>query len=158
MPQVGTKRKELSSDDFTTLDHPSVEALVAAGCTFPELFPQFDGWKFGRASLNDDRRFNTCAYNPWYFDNKSSLVMARTYTNQGAFDLEQCVIDLPFSVNHNASSLPSLYSRDHPCLIYAVPLKEGVSQADYWADRACPAPPQTPASRTGMRELRGASR
>lgn len=59
-------------------------------------------------------------------------------TNEKAGELEQCLIDLPISVNHNASGLPCQYSASFPAIIYAVPLNEGLSIAEYWATRACP--------------------
>ena len=76
--------------------------------------------------------------------------------NEEVVQLEQSLIELNFSVNHNNSGLPTQYSETFRATIYAVPLQPKITIPEYWATRACPA--SNPASRRGVRMLHGASR
>ena len=152
--QVGMKRKEISIVGVKPepLSNPSVDDLARRGQSLLERFPGVHGWKFGAGGATDTRRFNSAHYDPRWFNTAMSLVLARdTVSNEKVVQLEQCLINLDFSVNQNASGLPCKYSASSPAHIYAVPLWEGLNIDDYRKTRACPAPPQAPPSRTGMR-------
>ena len=127
------------------LSNPNVCDLVTLAESFAVRFPNIKGWKFGVSSFKDLRRFDPAHYDPRWFDKLSSLVLARdVVTNEKAGELEQCLIDLPFSVNHNASGIGSggcQYSASFPAIIYAVPLNEGLSIAEFWATRVRARPP-----------------
>mmetsp|Transcript_33018 Transcript_33018/g.105216 ORF Transcript_33018/g.105216 Transcript_33018/m.105216 type:complete len:286 (+) Transcript_33018:46-903(+) len=116
------------------LSDPSVGDLVTLGESLAARCPNIKGWKFGVGSTKDLRRFDPVHYDPRWYDTASSLVLAcDVVTNEKASSLEQCLIDLDISVNHNASGLPCQYSASSPAIIYAVPLNEGLSIADFWA-------------------------
>ena len=95
-------------------------------------------------------------YDPRWFDTAMSVVLARGLVNNAeVVELEQSLIELDFSVNHNSSGLSCKYSETFSANIYAVPLKRGMTIDKFWNTRACPA--SNPASRRGVRLLHRAS-
>ena len=74
------------------------------------------------------RRFDAAHYNHRWFNRSASVILAVDLTNnQTVQHLEQSCIDLASSVNHNKSGLPCEYTVDYPALVYAVPLREGLT-------------------------------
>ena len=140
-----------------TLRRPTARDLVELAKTLPERYPNIHGWKFGASVDKDKRRFDSEQYDKRWFDTSMSLVLAcGLVANEEVVKLEQSVIELEFSVNHNNSGLPCQYSVTYQALIYAVPLRPTLTILEYWDTRACPA--SNPASRRGVRMLHGASR
>ena len=140
-----------------TLWRPTARDLVALAKTLLKRYPNIHGWKLGAGVDKDTRRFDPTHYDKRWFDTSMSLVLVRGLVdNEEVVDLEQSLINLGFSVNHNNSGLPTQYSETFKALIYAVPLQPAITIPEYWATRACPA--SNPASRRGVRMLHGASR
>ena len=141
---------EPKTEPIKPLSNPSSEEIVALALTLSRLYPNVQGWKFGAANYKDKRRFDPAHYNHQWFNKKGSVILAVDLTcNQTVQRLEQSVIDLASSVNHNKSGLPCEYTVNFPALIYAVPLLEGLSQRQFWTTRAWarvtnPPPPPSP--------------
>ena len=141
---------EPKTEPIKPLSNPSSEEIVALALTLEQLYPNVQGWKFGASNYKDKRRFDSTHYNRQWFNKEGSVILAVDLTcNQTVQRLEQSVIDLASSVNHNNSGLPCEYTVNFPALIYAVPLLEGLSQRQFWTTRAWarvtnPPPPPSP--------------
>ena len=121
---------------FKPLLKPCAEELVQRVSECMLAAPEAMGWKFGASLEGNRRRFDPAHYDPrWYDTSKSKVFAVGLTSNRLVQLLEQSLIDLPESVNHNASGLSIEYSEGLPAQVYGVPLRKGVSIEEFWQTR-----------------------